>query len=304
MCRVLFVMEKSDTPKTQKISPDKKKPALRRADKPSDSRRDFMRIAGVAAAGAVLAKPASGLTIAPNLAAQWLELVALGDTGPCYVMSNNLCCDCAASDFYDIGIGSQQQDQSNWCWIAVGLAVGNYLGGSHVSPSESQCSFMSNWLTFSPNSNYVGFQGNDPSCCGYYPNSPTIPYYCNQTGDIYLLLLNWIGVVNPTQGGARPIFTDIMAQLDANQPVVIALDSSDGGTHHFALITGYGCINNIGSIWVDGYAMSTVNISDPMWGEWAVFPYCWIDYLYQYLSGDGNVTWDGTIFTAAPPSSP
>jgi len=291
-------MAKQATPKNQQLSPEENNPAPLQACQASASRRDFMRIAGVAAAGAVLAKPASGLTVSPNLAAQWLELVSLGDVDSCYIMSNDLCCDCTASDCYDIGLGVAPQDQSNWCWISVGMSVGLYLGGQNVYSGQSQCNFMSNWLMHSTDSNYVGFQGNGPSCCSYPQNSSTIPYYCNQTGSVYDLLNNWIGVVSPTQGGARPSFNAIMAQLDQNLPVVISVDSSTGGTHHFALIRGYGCVLPF----ID-YEMGSVNISDPMWGEWPQMPFCWIDYLYQHLAGDGDVMWDGTIFTAAPATS-
>ncbi|KAF0813425.1 hypothetical protein IGB42_01776 [Andreprevotia sp. IGB-42] len=153
----------------------------------------------------------------------------------------------------------QRQQQTHWAWAAVTASVARYYD---PRATTSQCE-LANWAF------------NQINCCIDGSSSA-----CNRP---YLLAeaLQHLGHLHQqTEGGiSLPALT---GEIDAAQPVVVAIRWTQGTERHPVVITGYD----------DTGPITTIEINDPADGDTTVIRYA--DFPGSYKSGG---VWDATCLT-------
>jgi len=290
-----------DANEKRKPMAGKRKPAERRAGKSSSNRRNFLKNAGIAAAGAFMAKPASALTISPNLAAQWLELVTLGDdSGIIYSdgsggdsggggnggggSGSNTTSDCLCNEAwygwgYHLYAEAEEQYQTNWCGLGVGMGIVDYyyyLYGNCYDAywiSMGQCALYK-FMMIDIASDY---------CCQFAFRDPNIPSSCNDSqgpgiGPVIARTAHDNGGVD-----GQPGIDSIVSQIDQTQPIAIRVlwINTNPPVYHALMISGYYCA---------GDGTGFIDISDPWNGDDPGVEYCNFQQSY-------GATWLNTFFT-------
>jgi hypothetical protein len=116
-----------------------------------------------------------------------------------------------------------QQEQSNWCWVAVGSGINSFYDGT----TYPQCYVVT--LVFR-----VIHPGYTPDCC--LPQSDPSQPPCNgESGADQALSYPKRHFLRDTS----PLdWEDLVAQIDSGAPVAAGISWSDGGSH-FVALTGY-----------------------------------------------------------------
>jgi hypothetical protein len=126
------------------------------------------------------------------------------------------------------------QEQSNWCWAAVGVSVARFFNSSTIW--QEQCDLTSQELV--------------QVCCptGTNPTGCNVPWYLDQA-------LIRVGHYNPYQSRAASL-NEIRAEIDSNRPLGVRIAWSSGGGH-FVVVSGYST-SPVGDM---------VTIEDPVYGQ-------------------------------------
>jgi hypothetical protein len=107
------------------------------------------------------------------------------------------------------------QQQSNWCWAAVGTSVAQFY-----TPSSwpQQCDLASQEL--------------GQTCCpaGTNPSACDVPWYLDRA-------LQRVGHLKTWANGAQPMAT-IQGEINGNRPLGVRIGWSSGGGH-FVALSGY-----------------------------------------------------------------
>jgi hypothetical protein len=116
-----------------------------------------------------------------------------------------------------------QQEQSNWCWVAVGSGINSFYDDT----TYPQCSVVT--MVFR-----VIHPGYTPDCC--LPQSDPSQLPCNgESGADQALSYpkrHFLRNTSPLD------WEDLNAQIDSGAPVAAGISWSDGGSH-FVALTGY-----------------------------------------------------------------
>ena len=159
-----------------------------------------------------------------------------------------------------------QQEQTNWCWAAVTLAVAQYYAklAGEEEPKLTQCEI-------------VNHETGRTDCCD--PGPAADGSKCNKVNVIYKAL-DWVGHYAHKKKPYKPPLADPKGEIDADRPLpLLILWTGSGG--HFVALHGY-----------DETAGATedeaiLHIADPWYGE-ALVPYGKFPEDYQ---GGGSWGW-------------
>jgi hypothetical protein len=111
-----------------------------------------------------------------------------------------------------------QQTQTNWCWAAVTAGVASFYAGG---TSMDQCAIVNTALNVPT-----------PGCCQDGSSSTcNVPFFLE---DALQQLDHLAG--DPVDGPST--FDQVVAQIDAQQPLCARIDLSSGGGH-FVALAGY-----------------------------------------------------------------
>jgi hypothetical protein len=136
-----------------------------------------------------------------------------------------------------------QQQQSNWCWAAVGVGIVAFYGTTY-----SQCYVVTLVLT----SLYSGFNIN---CCT--TANPSDPSGCNRESGADQALSHpdnhFAGTFDYPLG-----MTDIETQINEERPFACGINWADGNGH-FVAITGYRTVGSEPYVYVQDPATATTS---------------------------------------------
>jgi len=157
-----------------------------------------------------------------------------------------------------LGLIEQQQQESEWCWLATTVSVTLYYD---PASAWTQCSLANAML------------GQTTCCNDGGSNSCNQPGYANQA------LMTTGHFASPP--GGKPSLQTLMNQIEAGHPVSVNLQWNGGGGHNPA-IDGYDNVDP---------TAPTIDVEDPIWGkstqDFNTFPAH-----YQ-----GGATWYESYFT-------
>ncbi len=153
----------------------------------------------------------------------------------------------------------QQQEKDLWCWAAVTATTAAFYG--NVAWSR-QCDVARGVLGIA-------------TCCSAHPVSNA----CNQEASLRDALTR-AGHLR-RYGPRSAAFRQVAVAIEATALVAVRVEWNVGGAH-FVLLTGYR----------DGIVQS-VDISDPLTGEWPGFPFSDFPTLF-----DGGGRWTDSYWTS------
>lgn len=153
----------------------------------------------------------------------------------------------------------QSQQQTNWCWTAVGTSVGLFYEPQQV---WTQCQL-------------VNGEFNLTSCC---QDGSTAA--CNKPWRLERAL-SWVGHYQGNASGSAA-FTSVKNHIDQDRPVGGFIRWKGGGVGHFVVIKGYREQNGL----------QRVEVEDPFYGSSV---YTFDDFRLRYQNATGAWTW--TYFT-------
>jgi Papain-like cysteine protease AvrRpt2 len=129
----------------------------------------------------------------------------------------------------------QMQQETNWCWAAVGVAVNNYLDPGSAPPL-TQAALATEVLKIAG------------------VNCTLTPDKCNSTAALDDVL-TVTGNLNANLGEHPLEFASLKEQIDSGLPVCAQIDWFEGGAHAIAL-DGYYIISGA----------EVVTVQDPLYG--------------------------------------
>ena len=161
---------------------------------------------------------------------------------------------------YDV-VSVEPQQQSEWCWAAVTLAVEKYF---NPASTLTQCSIANRVL-------------GQKSCCGDQKEQAA----CNKLEE----LQNALASVNRLAAAiARPLrFTEVKQQIDAGLPVCARIQWASGGAH-FVVLEGYRVLPS---------GAQHVYVADPL------NPSAEVDFEEFMLAYHGEGEWTGSYLVQA-----
>ena len=165
---------------------------------------------------------------------------------------------------------SKQQLHDQWCWAAVGAAMGNYYQGSQNGP---------NWPPYTQQEVASAGLGIYPGTC---QGTSEDPPQCNKSAPLETSLI-YVGTFDRAVDGA-PATQSLRIELTAGRPFGVRLDTNSG------TVTGH-------SVVIGGYQAGSV----PMWqvcDPWGGFvSMIAVDQFPSKYPHDRNTTWSHTFYT-------
>ena len=172
-----------------------------------------------------------------------------------------------------LNVTIQLQEQSNWCWAAVGSGI----GGFYDHTSYSQC-----WIVTAVFKRLDKERGthimDNVDCCDPNVNPSVQP--CNGESGADQALNTPNQHFGHNTGSLT--FSDVIGQIDLGQPFAAEISWARGGSH-FVAITGYGYFGDP--------AVECIYAQDPVYGS----SWNWIAKFSSQYQGSG--TWTSTTLS-------